>query len=261
MNKKRFNAIKGRVAKKDLAKIYLTESEQYLLTFQSDLAEVKAKYKQLLSYLRMYDSKVDDSYVPLYSLPTQEITTHSKKTANLSQRPESKILNTLLAANKFSRLNAEQKLQPKLDFSVEHYNSRLDSDEQYGDETMVGIKIEIPIERDLGKGAVAETKAQKMVIDSQFDLLKRELSTQFNNLNYQINGLISSINFTAKELKNTKILQQAEWKKFKAGASDFFLINTRDMNYAKSRIKLIEKYSQYQITKYNLELFTKPIEF
>lgn len=52
-------------------------------------------------------------------------------------------------------------------------------------------------------------------------------------------------------------LQNAEIEKFKQGASNFFLVNLREQDYAASRAAAIEVFKEFQNTKadYDLALF------
>ncbi len=259
LNKDRFKAIAGRVKKKDLAKIYLTESEQYLLSFQAELADIEAKYNQSLNFISLYNNNFNFKSKPEYQIDLPISHSKNLQVHDFSWRPEIKILKYLHDLSEIAITSEAQKLKPKLDFTISHYDSQLDSDQQYGDETLIGIKLEIPIERDLGNGAIAKAKVEKNIISTQILQTRRELKAYGENLENKINGLVKAIHFKSKEVKNTKILQTAEWKKFKAGASNFFLINTRDINYAKSRIGLIEKYSQLQIAKFEREMFINPL--
>ena len=49
-----------------------------------------------------------------------------------------------------------------------------------------------------------------------------------------------------EEINLASILEKAEKKRFRQGASDFFVINIREENTADARIKKIDAYLKYQ---------------
>lgn len=264
LNQERLNAVRKRVEKKDLAQIYLVESEQYLLGFKSELAQLNALNNITRNLLKYYDTAVDQESLPVYSAPKRKIDSKigiGDTSEKIKMRPELKILDLMLSNTDADILNSKQKIQPKLDFKIEHSNSSGSNDEMFGDETLLGFNVEIPIETNFARGDISRAKAEQKILINQKTLTERELSYQLNNYLEELNGLVNSLNFVIKEVENAKKLQEAEWKKFKAGASDFFLVNTRDINYAKARVKLIEKYASYEIFNFELKQFISPIKY
>lgn len=264
LNQQRFNAIDKRVQKKDLAKIYLVESEEYLLGFKSELAQIQATKNMTKNILRYFDSTINSETVAEYNIPNDSIEFKVEIESSLdkvSKRPELKILDILLSNNKLSLQGAKQNLMPKLNLKFEYNESSRSFNQELGDELLVGLNLEIPFERNLGKGEVSKIEIENKILNNQKMLLSRELSYQLNNYQEQINGLILSFNFILKEVNNAKILQEAEWKKFKAGTSDFFLLNTRDMNFAKAQVRLIEHFAHFKSLKFDLQQFIESFDY
>lgn len=263
LNQKRFSAIKKRVKKKDLAEIFLTESEQYLLNFQGKLAEIQAQKKIIKNIIHFYDPLISQSDEPQYALPT--ILADPINELDLEQvvktRPEMQMLSLLIENNKFDLMGAKQKLIPKLDVKVSYVDSPLGFEQRFGSEGQVGLSLEIPLERNLGRGEVARARNELKLLAIQRDLIKGEIEFTVQNLYRNLQGLSKSINFIAREVKNSRTLQNAEWSKFKAGASDFFLLNTRDMNFAKAQIKLVEKYAEFKILLFQQGQWRQPVVF
>lgn len=263
LNTKRLAAVKKRVNKKDLASIYVVESEQYLLNFKAELAEIEAELKNIIINLSFYNTDLSPDISPAYSLPKSRLVSSilsSSTMEAIDKRPELRVLNLLIDNSKLEILNAQQKLAPKIDLNAQRYEAK-DEKSPYLDETLVGISIEIPIERNLGNGDIAQARANQKIVQAQQELVKREIRFRIDGLKNKIQGDINAIDLILKEVDNAKKLQIAEWKKFKSGASDFFLLNTRDVNLAKAQIKLIEKYADYKISHFDLEQWISPIEF
>lgn len=260
LNQERFSAIKKRVAQNDLAKIYLTESELYILKFQNELVAINAELDQYYAKLKVYYPKLESQMKPVSSI--EENLNYDQRKYDPSKalviRPEIKIIDLLKGNNEFDIKLAEQKNKAKIDFIAERYEAQ-NGRSPYLDETVIGIKLDIPIERDLGNGDIARAKSENKILMAQKELIKREIIAQITNLNTRIESDIESFKITKKEVRNAKKLQSAEWIKFKSGASDFFLINTRDVNYAKAKLYLIERYVDFKISNFTLHQWFNPV--
>lgn len=260
LSKNRFKAIKQRVAKNDLAQIYLTESELYILNFQNELVAIEAELNQYFAKLRLYYPKLSKDMSPILNIEENSNfdSTQFNSEKALKIRPELKIIELLKENNQFDIQLAEQKTKAKIDLIAERYEAQ-DKKSPYLDENIIGIKVDIPIERDLGKGDIARAKSENKILFAQQELIRREVLAQITNLNTRIQADLDSIKITKKEVQNAKKLQRAEWTKFRSGASDFFLINTRDMNYAKSKLYLTQKYVDFKISSFMLKQWFNPI--
>lgn len=260
LNEKRFSAIKERVRKKDLAKIYLVESEQYLLNFKSELIKLKAENEVIKNNLRFYYPDFHEKMSPAHEIPKNDDLTIKKYITStiIRNRPEIQIFDLLTKNYELDIQYSEQKLKPKVGLNFEINQSALNEEEKYGDEFIVGLKLEIPLETNLGEGDIARAKTNWRILDFEKKFAISQMENTLNNLGKQILGYQKNFVISHKELNNAEKLQNAEWVKFNAGASNFFLVNTRDMNYAKARIKLIEIYSSYKKIAYELDLWSHP---
>lgn len=260
LNKNRFKAIKKRVASNDLARIYLTESELYILKFQNQLVAINSELDQYFAKLKLYYPKLRKDMQPVIAIEDKfayEPSAYTPMRA-IKIRPELKIIDLLRVNNNFDIKLAEQKNKPKIDIIAERFEAQ-DRKSPYVDESIIGIKFDIPIERDLGNGDIARARSENKVLVAQQELIKREIIAQVSNLNTRIQADLDSIKITKKEVRNAKKLQKAEWTKFRSGASDFFLINNRDMKYAESKLYLMEKYVDFQVSNFTLKQWFNPV--
>jgi hypothetical protein len=258
LNQERISAVEKRVMKNDLARIYLDESMQYLYAFQSELALIDGELAEIEAKLKIYYEKLNTGYEPVAVDFITEIlrNEHIQEIKEIvSHRPEIKINQLLLQNQDFDINLARQKILPKLDLALEHYNAQ-DRQAPYLDESLVAVSLQIPIERNLGQGDISRARAEKRMLDAQRLFIEREITSIIEQLQAKLNSDVQIYQFSLKESEVAKKLQNAEWIKFRNGSSDFFVINTRDANYAKARLKLLESYVDYQISSYLLKTWS-----
>jgi outer membrane protein TolC len=253
----RLNSIKKRVKKNDLARIYLVEANQYLLSFRRELVDVNARLSESFAKLKVYYPNATLESRPIV-VPKNKI----KRTVNynisniLEKRPELEIYQLMVNNSNLELAFAKQKLMPKLNFELQRYEAR-DKKSPYYDENKVGLSFEIPIERNLGKGAVAAARSKLRSLKLEKQLIKRELRGTLDALNARIEGDIQAFNILIDEQKAAKRLQKAEWSKFKSGMSDIFILNARDANYAKARLKTLEKIMDFEQSSYIMSQWSR----
>lgn len=250
LNKDRLKAIRKRVKRNDLARIYLVEANQYLLKFQRELANVTANLEAAVSKMQVYNPKVT-----ITSKPITEMDKKLPRVADypiskiVKNRPELRIYKLLIANGDLSLQMAKQKLQPKLNLEATRYEAR-DKAIPNVDENILALNFEVPIERDLGRGDVAAAKSKINALRLEQQMVERELKASLLSLDARINGDNNAFNILMDELTAAKKLQRAEWRKFQTGASDFFLVNVRDVNFAKTKINALERFADFNMSSY-----------
>ena len=246
LSSERIKAIEKRVKRNDLAKIYLVEANQYLLSFRRELVDVSARLRESVAKLKVYYPSAS-----LDSKPIDETKNKIKKVVKynisniLERRPELEIYQLMVRNSNLDLSFAKQKLMPKLNLELQRYEAR-DEKSPYYDENKVGLSFEIPIERSLGKGAVAAARSKVRSLQFEQVLIKRELRASLEALSARIDGDVQAFNILKDEQKAAKTLQKAEWRKFKSGMSDIFVVNVRDVNFAKAKLKTLEKMMDYE---------------
>lgn len=256
INKKRLKAIEIRVKRNDLAQIYLAESTQYLLNFQNQLIETQIELKKAYNQLKVFYPLLSYNDSPNFSLSYSSKFNPQNYVLEKAymNRPEIQMIKFMKNTAQNSLQLSEQYLAPKLDFSTSYYKTNNDT-KKFQDETLVGITLSIPIERKLGKGKIEQSKSTLKLIDATLTDLKLKVALEIENLKAEIKGDIQALKNIDQEVKIAKRLQNAEWIKFKNGASDFFLTNTRDVNYIKASLNYMQKIVELKIARFNLNLW------
>ena len=143
---------------------------------------------------------------------------------------------------------AENELSPKLDLKFEVSKDNGNGLESLqGEEQRVFLQIEIPIERNLGRGSIQRISAKKRIVDQSIKFQKEQLSIKLKTIVTRIKTNRQIIKNTNQELEFAKKLQVAETERFIQGTSDFFVVNMRDRNVASAEIKLAK--TKYKLSK------------
>ena len=141
----------------------------------------------------------------------------------------------------------ENLLLPQLDVKLE-YNDDIGSGlpSREISETILKADVSIPFQRRQAKGYIAQAKAQARQLDYELQLVSDSLNMKLNNAVIALNTARDYVAITKQEIELAVTMQDAEKIRFENGHSDYFLLNMRDENLAKARIKHIIAQQQYQ---------------
>jgi outer membrane protein TolC len=247
----RNKGLKSRVRRGDLAKIYMTENRQYILKRETQLLKSKQEFfeaaLELSLFLRdEFSSPImpQDELLPEFdsNFPmVSKVMFEEGVSRAMEISPKLRILDNQTQEFRNEQLMGENKLMPRLDLSFEvSRDTGIGSSTLIGTENRAMLKLEIPLERNLGKGKVAKSKAKRKRVEYerklQTEMLKNKISNLFNKMKIFMNVITN----TQEEVQVAQKLQKAEVRKFANGASDFFVVNLREQNTADAKIKLIK---------------------
>ncbi len=238
----------------DIARIFLTENQQYILQRQAELnnaaLEFEVKANQLGFYARNPSGEPltpEKEQLPPEFPPTNaalDVTTFKERLLLRPELAQFSIKNDELA---LQERYGENLLLPKLDVKLEHNNdigSGPVSREQA--ETILKADVSIPLQRRTAKGYIAQAKAQQRQLQYEVQLVKDSLNLKLQNALKALNTAREYVSITEQEIELAQTMQNAEKIRFENGDSDYFLLNMRDENVAKARIKHIKAQQQYQ---------------
>lgn len=254
---KRTSGLEKRSSRGDLARIYLTENNQYIVKRKADVLKAQQSFEQLSYQLSLfYRNKKGEPVIPkLASVPQNmlditpmDIGTEEKKLQEiLKKTPQIQILKNEILSYQNEKEFGENSLKPKVDFNVE-----LSDDQGEGPknlrptEVRAMVNFSIPIERNLGNGQAQAAEAKIRALEKELAYLEQYTKVTLDRLIVQLNIASQIIKNAAKEIEYAEVLRQAEYKKFQQGASDFFVVNLREQNKADAQIKQVDAYLKYQ---------------
>lgn len=254
---KRQSGIKTRIQKGDLAKIYQSENEQYILKRKNKLLESKQKLMNASLMLSLFyrDEKGkpqnigltdgDYTFAKVFSLDDSLV--EKDLASAIGKRADLKILDFERKQFLNEIQNAQNDLTPKLDMKFEVSKDNGDGPKNLQQQELRAmVNFELPIERNLGAGKVAKVKAKVKRLDFEKRYVTEQLRVKAYSLKNKINALNEIITNAKKEVELASLLQKAEIQKFDKGASDFFVINIREQNLADAKIRLISANAQFK---------------
>lgn len=260
----RLEGIRTRVENGDLAAISLTEFNATLLSRRLALQRAERELAVTKQVLVFYWRDSQGQMRPIEDIPkaatrlTWPFTLHQQNSAELKQQvyqhPAVQALQAeRVKARNDERLKANQ-LLPKLDLEL-----KVARDLGAGSETLVGTESKVGLTFSLPLGqrtAKAERfSAQQKIKELEFALtnlineLERDMAVAMEQVNYGKQML--ALNQQQAEIAE-KLLEQ-EFVRFRAGASDLFLLNNREALAIQAKLASVQ--AQVQLYKQELSVW------
>ncbi|HXH73667.1 MAG TPA: TolC family protein [Bacteriovoracaceae bacterium] len=255
----------ARNKKGDIARILITENEQYMASRKGLLQAIKERLLRSEYALSLFYR--DENGEPIIPSSTESFQDYPDNLAVLLEkldlksnidelmksRPDMKNLALIVDKNNIDVELASQDLKPKVDLTTEYFQRTIEHPNMPRDYLMVMAQVSIPIERNLGNGNLAAARARKMVA-------QREMSYGQQTYKYEVSALRQSLflrleQVTQSEIEfaKTKELVRAEVSKFKSGGGNLFLVNLREeaqasaeASFHESRLAFMDTLLSYQ---------------
>lgn len=255
LSEKQQTAIESRSKRGDLAKIYITENQQYLAKRKRDLILAQQVLQDSILYLSLYYR--DQNGKPI--ILEKEAAHLDLDIVDITDKKLNEDLE-LAKANNPSFLiykYALSQLENSIDFQKNQRNPVLDlqlssarddgqgTDTLFEEENKIGLNLEIPIERNKVDSRVVGSilKRKKLLIELGF--FEDKFFNYLKQLQIKINALKKAMEINQNEIAFAEKLEKAERTKFFNGDSDFILLNLREQNTADAKLKLIETKLKY----------------
>jgi outer membrane protein TolC len=260
----RQDALTQRFERGDLAKIFLTENQQYILQRKAQIVDMQRAVQEAALRLSLFyrDSDGTPLIVPEDSLPAsfpplQPLVEETLLREIVAQHPELQRLQQESKAREQDLALGENALLPKADLAFEYSDDFGDGSISRQDaESVVKLKISIPLETNAGRGKINKAKAEIKQLGHMAKLRKEELEAQLSKLLVELKARKQAIELVKSEIEFAQQMVAAERQRFRAGGSDFFLINMREEALANARIKEIDAYTKYQLALAKLNALT-----
>ncbi len=245
-----------RVSKGDLARIYLTENQQYILKREGDVVEARRQLDNAALRLSLYWR--DTAGTPITpdknALPPDVQAPSPLQLANLEQeiqrvqqlQPERIVLD-LAAERQKKRLQlGENALLPQVDFLLETARDiGTGPTPRQETEAKVGVKISVPLQQNVGRGRMAQSQAAIRQLEQRKRLLNDRLATEIIAAATNYEAAQKAANLAEDAVDAASTMQQAEARRFNSGATDFFVLNLREEKTAEARIARIRAYAKW----------------
>lgn len=232
------------------ARIMLVENRQNILKRKAALNEAERNLVQKANDLSMYWRNADGNplrpeknqipkILPIAKVPDakeQELRLQNV----LEQRPELKAMSVSRSQQQAELKMGENSLSPQVDLGLE-----LSQDYGTGPrsldpaEGIVKLKFSVPLQRELGRGKVNAAKARLSRIEHEQKLFQDKVKVELRNIGADLDALEANLDISAQEIKLAKEMERAERSLLQSGASNLFLVNSREEKSADAQIKNI----------------------
>ncbi|MBB3104904.1 TolC family protein [Azomonas macrocytogenes] len=235
----------------DIAEIYLTENQQYILKRQIEINQMEQEWQNSAVYLSLFwRDEMGNSNVPTpldmpHDFPDKPSIDKNKLIHDMaylqSQSPDiiaidmeqSKLDNTIELG--------ENSLLPKVDVVLEGtHNVGGQKSSPAGNDVKIGLSITIPLERNIAEGKIRKAEAEKNRLEYEQKLVAEQIATQLKTIASNYAMIEKYQNLISKEVALAEVMQQAEYSKFKEGLSDLFVVNLREEKTIEAQLKLIK---------------------
>jgi hypothetical protein len=255
---KRQVGFKRRIKQGDLADIYAVENQQYIVKRMTKMRKLSAQLQMAALYLSLYyrDSKGNPILVGEDKMPglkeMESVSWQQKQfdmnkllKDNFSLRSLQVEIASLKKRNEF----LDSRFLPELRLNYEYNRDRGDGSKTLrGNDHKVYVGFNIPIERNKIKGDLAANKANMRLARHNMRLKADTLRVKLSQLSIKLAAAKDIMKNTQQEVELGMTLEKGERRKFRSGASDFFVVNIREQNTADAKEKRINALFDYQET-------------
>lgn len=262
----RAGGLEKRANEGDVAAVFVVENEQNLLRRRALMTDARREFDvaaiALSLYLRDAEGSVqrpDGSALPDAFPPGSgpRLTTGPLIDKVLASRPELLQLDNLAVIEQKRLLLAENELKPRVDLGIKAaHDMGGGSRSRDGFDAIVDLEIAIPLERRRGRGRVTASRARLRQIALERKLVAEQLSNEVHKLVASIDAAAELSSITSAEFDRAERMVEAERKRFRAGASDFFLVNLREERSADAEIRNLEARARFLKSRTDLHAIT-----
>jgi outer membrane protein TolC len=263
--------LKIRVDDGDLARVYLNENLQYILKRTGRVTEGERAQQAHANNLSLYLRNEDG--VPRRAVagempagwpdagPVEARNVEAIIAATTAVRPEIGLTDADIDRARNDLALGENSLKTRVDlnFELSHDigSGYMKSDEP---ESIVRLEVTIPLERRLGKGKVAESRAkiEKLSLDRR--LQAEQIEVEIRNLANDLAAAERFVELATAEVEQATLLASSETERFEQGASDFFVVNLREEAAADARLREVDAHLRYLLALADFHAATMRLE-
>lgn len=234
--------------------ITLTENEQNLILRRSLLVEAQRGFATAANRLSFYlRDETGRLIVPtrdqlpdaetLERLPDVQTLMAMARADILDQRPELRDFRIQLERARNRVALRRNDLKPSLDASVElsrdfgpigDGGSTFDSTD-----TVIGLTFKVPLQRRMARGRVQRAEAELREIELRQRRTADQIRVELDNILVNLNAALQSAGLANDEVVQRTAMVNAERKRFRLGAGNFFLVNQREEDAANAEVRAI----------------------
>lgn len=229
------------------SRITLTENEQTVLRRQAMVVQAEQALANAANTLSLYWR--DGEGKPLIPRPEQM---PAQLPAAPLTAPQTEVARPdLLVAQLRERLVRDRlaldrnALLPRLDLQVEMARDIGETGpggiSRSGNDLRFGLRFSVPLEQRAARGRLMQTEAELEANLRRTQWLDEQIKTEVEGIGIALNAADRLIGLTADERQRADEMAMAERRRFEMGASDLFLVNSREETAASVSLNLLEQ--------------------
>lgn len=250
----------------DIAKIVVTENEQYVANRKGSLQAakerlVRAEYDLSLFYrdenaqpLIPGSEETFEDFPAKLGVLLESVDLNSNVDELMKRRPDLKNLALDVAKSDIDLELAKQDLKPKVDVTTEYFQRTVKHPQGLPrDYLMVMANVSVPIEWNLGKGNIGAARARKMIAERHLNYGQETYKNNILAMRQALQLQLEQVNQAEIEFSKAKELVASEIYKFKSGGGSLFLVNLREQaeanaeaSFHESRLAFMDTFLSYQ---------------
>ncbi len=267
----REQALRIRIDEGDAAEILLTENRQNIIRRQSLLVEAERDLQRAAIGLSYYfrDDKGQPQRPLMSRLPPASLyfeleqdlpALNEALQKALQQRPEPARLNTEIERARQRIRLADNDVKPNLDlrFEVDHDIGDIGQGGVSRDTTdsIVSLNFKMPLQRNAASGRRMQAQAQMDALAFRRQNIEESIAVELERVFQTLQAAAELRELAEREIEQAIAMRDAEQQLFRSGASNFFLVNQREIAVTDARNRRISAVLQYRQALADLAVIT-----
>lgn len=152
---------------------------------------------------------------------------------------------------------ARNDLDPTIDLGVKlAHDVGSGSPTRDGAELVAELTFALPLQRRQARGDLNEARAELERLSYTRQQLEENLALEVARVLERLRATHELAELTQAEADQAAVLEEAEWTRFREGASSFFVLNVREQNTADARLRTVEARLRYFLAQADLRRVT-----
>ncbi|MEE4153816.1 MAG: TolC family protein [Erythrobacter sp.] len=234
--------------------IALTENEQNIIRRKTLLEEARRDFQTASNSLSFYLRDEEGALIvptreqlpdadQLGVLPDIQTLLAMKRDDILDQRPELRNFRVMLERAQNRVALRQNDLKPQLDVSVElsrDFGPIGAGGEGFDStDTVIGLTFKVPLQRREARGRLRRAEAELREMELRRQRTADQIEVELDNILTNLNAALRLAQLADDEVEQAGAMVDAERKRFRLGAGDFFLVNLREERAADAQIRAI----------------------
>lgn len=271
----RYKAVKQRVKIGELAGIDSVKAKIILQKRLYELQDVATKSNN--ARIKLSNYLWQENNIPMdvsgNLIPSENVPLSTPSLGNLLEQAAQNHPDLLSLSLKQKNLRVEERLQrdqlkPRVDLKYQILTNPVGTDQDkaipvaFQENYKVGLKFEFPLFLRKARGKMQQVRIKQSQTELKLTQKQREVRNKVITYFNEFTNLQRLIEVQQEMVQSYQLLRTGELKKFRAGESDLFLVNTRENQLLESKVKLasLEAKSRKYYAKLRWAAGLNPIE-